>query len=113
MDDTQRLIRIAYDAVDNKKARDIKILDLKDISPITDYFVICSGSSTTQVKAIADEVEEKLAKEGAYLHHKEGYSSGRWVLLDLGNIIVHVFHTEDREFYSIERLWADADVINY
>jgi ribosome-associated protein len=103
----------ACEAADNKKALDIKVLDIKEISPITDYFIICSGSSTIQVKAIADEIEDKLAKSGYYLYHKEGYSTGRWVLLDFGRVIIHVFHNEDREFYSLERLWADAEVINF
>lgn len=103
----------ACEAADNKKAFDIKVLDLKDISPITDYFIICSGSSTIQVRAIADEIEEKLVNAGHNLYHKEGYSTGRWILLDFGRVIIHVFHTEDREFYSLERLWADAEVINY
>jgi ribosome-associated protein len=103
----------ACSAAENKKAQDIKVLDIRDISPITDYFIICSGSSTVQVKAIADEVETKLVENGFYLYHKEGYNTGRWVLLDFGNAIVHVFHNEDREFYSLERLWADAEVMNF
>jgi ribosome-associated protein len=96
----------------NKKAKDIKILNVIDISPIADYFIICSGNSTVQVKAIADEIEDKMAEEGYELNHKEGYSSGRWILLDYGNLIVHVFHSEDREFYDLERLWADAVAVN-
>lgn len=99
-------------AAANKKAEDIRILKIDEVSPIADYFVICSGNSTVQVKAITDEVEEKMAEEGYELNHKEGYSSARWVLLDYGNIIVHIFHREDREFYGLERLWADAMIVN-
>jgi len=105
---------IAYfigSAASEKKARDIKILNVDGISPIADYFVICSGNSSIQVKAIADEIEDKMAEEGYNLNHKEGYGSGRWVLLDYGNVIAHVFYTEDRDFYDIERLWADAEAI--
>lgn len=112
-EDIKKLISTACDAADNKKARDIKILDIRDISPITDYFIICSGSSTIQVRAIADEIEDKLEAIGYELYHKEGYDSSKWILLDFGNIIIHVFEDEERSFYNIERLWADAEVINY
>ncbi len=107
------IILHAWQAASGKKAHDIKVLDVRGISPITDYFIICSGSSTVQVKAIADEVEEKLTEDGYPLFHKEGYNSARWILLDFGDVIIHVFHDEDRDFYSLERLWADADVINF
>lgn len=96
----------------NKKAVDVKILDVSRISPITDYFVICSGNSTVQVKAIADEIEDKMAEQGYELKHKEGYRSAAWILLDYGNIIAHVFYQEERDFYGLERLWADADAIS-
>ena len=102
----------ACSAADSKKAQDIKVLDLRGISPIADYFIICSGKSVIQVKAIADEIEGKRVESGYVLNHKEGYDSGRWVLLDFGSVIIHVFHNEDRDFYNLERLWADAEVIN-
>lgn len=95
-----------------KKAKDVKILNVSDISPITDFFIICSANSSIQVKAIADEIEEKMEEKGNDLKHKEGYTSARWVLLDYGNVIAHVFNTEDREFYDLERLWADAQMIS-
>ena len=98
-------------AASDKKARDIMILNVGDISPIAEYFVICSGSSTVQVKAIADEIEDKMQEKGIELNHKEGYQGARWVLLDYGNIIAHIFHHDDREFYGLERLWADAESI--
>lgn len=106
---------IAYDigsAAANKKAKDIRILDIRDISPIADYFVICSGGSSIQVKAIAEEIEEKMGEKQLWPLHKEGYDSARWILLDYGNVIVHIFHQEDREFYDLERLWADAVAIS-
>lgn len=96
----------------NKKAHDIKILDVSKVSTFTDYFVLCSGNSTTQVKAIADEIEEKMDQKGISINHKEGYKTARWVLLDYGDVIVNIFHHEDREFYSIERLWADVEAIS-
>lgn len=99
-------------AAAGKKAMDIKILNLKDISPITDYFVLCSGNSTVQVKAIADEIEDKMQEIGMKLNHKEGYRDGKWILLDFESVIAHIFYKEDREFYDIERVWADAQIIN-
>ena len=99
-------------AASNKKARDIKILNVKGISEIADYFVICSGTSTIQVKAIADEIEEKMAESGYVISHKEGYNSGKWILLDYGSVIAHIFYEEDREFYDLERLWVDAEAIS-
>jgi len=112
-DNSRVLILHALEAASNKKAKDVKVLDIKDISSITDYFIICSASSTVQVKAIADEIEGKLVENEFHLYHREGYSTARWVLLDFGDVIIHVFHEEDREFYNLERLWADAEVINY
>lgn len=112
-EDVKKFVLTACDAADNKKAGDIKVLDIRDISPIADYFIICSGSSPIQVRAIADEIEEKIENAGYELYHKEGYESSRWILLDFGEIIIHVFHEEERNFYNIERLWADAEVINY
>ena len=96
----------------NKKAHDIKILNVSKVSSITDYFVLCSGNSTTQVKAIADEIEEKMNQKGLLISHKEGYKTARWILLDYGDVIINIFHHEDREFYCIERLWADAEAIS-
>lgn len=112
VDDSNVLILHGCKAADSKKAQDIKILDIRDISPITDYFIICSAPSTVQVKAISDEIEIKLVENGFKIYHKEGYNTGHWILLDFGNVIIHVFHNEDRDFYSLERLWADAEVIN-
>lgn len=107
------IILHAWHAASSKKAHDVKVLDVRGISPIADYFVICSGSSTTQVRAIADEVEDKLLQSGCCLLHKEGYDAARWILLDFGDVIIHIFHDEDRDFYGLERLWADAEVINF
>ncbi|SHH66889.1 ribosome silencing factor [Sporanaerobacter acetigenes] len=99
-------------ACDDKKAFDIKVLNIQKISSIGDYFVIASGNSTSQVTAIADEIDEKMSKIGFGLVQKEGYSSARWILLDYGDIIVHVFHREDRSFYNLERLWSDSEEVD-
>lgn len=95
-------------AASDKKARDIVILDMHGVSLVTDYFVICSANSTTQVQAIADNIEEKLQEQGIRMLHKEGYREARWILLDYGSCVVHVFVEEDRRFYNLERLWGEA-----
>lgn len=105
-----QLARKAATAAGDKKARDVVILDMTALSPVTDYFVICSGNTTTQVKAIADGVEDALAEQGILPLHKEGYRAARWVLLDYGSFVVHIFTTEDRQFYSLEQLWGEARV---
>ncbi len=103
-----QMAQLAVRLMDDKKARQVRILDIRKISLVSDYFVLCSGGSTNQVRAIADHVEETLDELGVPLHHSEGYKNGRWVLLDYGDVVIHVFHEEDREFYDLERLWGDA-----
>jgi len=106
--DMLELANIAKDALDEKLGKDVKVLDLRGLSNIADFFVIASGSNPNQLRAMADLVEEKLFKAGLKLHHSEGYSGGMWILLDFGNIIVHIFNSEQRDFYSLDRVWADA-----
>lgn len=97
--------------LDNKKARDITAIEIKDLTTIGDYFVIASGSSNTQVKALCDTVEEGMTALGFEPLRKEGYQSAMWVVLDYTDVIIHIFSKEAREFYSLERLWADAPKI--
>lgn len=92
----------------NKKGYDVKIMDLRDISSFADFFVICSADSDTQVKAIADEVDRSLSKEGIKCHNIEGYKALQWILLDYFDVVVHVFHKEARAYYNLEKLWGDA-----
>lgn len=94
-------------ACEDKKGIDLKVLNIRKLTPIADYFVIVSGNSSAQVIALADEIEEKISKAGETEFSKEGYRGGRWILLDLGDIVVHIFHKEEREFYDLERLWTD------
>ena len=101
-------VKLAAKCFDDKKAQDIVALEIGGLTSIADYFVIGSGSSSTQVKAIADEIEEKMAEAGFDPAHREGYSGGMWILLDYSDVVCHVFHNETREFYGIERLWSDA-----
>jgi ribosome-associated protein len=95
----------------NKKGYDVNILDLRKLATFTDFFVICSADSDTQVKAIADEIDKSLRDEGIKCWHKEGYMALSWVLLDYVDVVVHVFKKESREFYNIEKLWGDAHTI--
>ena len=99
--------RIAAD----KKAMDVVVLDMRDASSITDYFLICSGGSERQVQAIADAIDEQLTQSGIASLGVEGYREGRWILMDYGDVIVHVFSRDTREFYDLERLWANAPKI--
>lgn len=96
--------------LNEKKANNIQVIDLKQMSVLTDYFVICSGSSTTHIKALADELEETFTGMGIKHSHMEGYDSARWILMDYHDVIVHIFHEQEREFYSLERLWSDGIV---
>lgn len=91
-----------------KKADDILLLNMEGLSPVTDYFVICSAPNNILVKAIADNIEDKMAELGVNPIHKEGYADGRWVLMDYGDVVAHIFLEEDRDFYNLEQLWADA-----
>ncbi len=95
----------------DRKAADVVVLDLRKISSATDYFVIASGTSDTHVRAIAEHVQDEMRKDGVRAHHIEGATGGRWVLLDFIDFVVHVFHPVLREFYQLERLWSDADVL--
>lgn len=101
-------------AASSKKAERIVILDVSQLLVITDHFVICSGNTDRQVRTIADEVEKRLLDETSLKpYRREGKSEGRWVLLDYVDFVVHVFHAEDREYYNLERLWADAPVVPF
>lgn len=98
-------------AAEDKKAHELVALNLKGISLLADYFVICHGNSDTQVQAIAQEVRKKAGELGVTVRGLEGFDTARWVLVDLGDVVVHVFHREEREYYNIERLWSDAKVV--
>ena len=102
----------AAKALDSKKGRDIKVLEIDKITTLADYFVICSGGSNTQINALGDEVEKELTLAGEEPLHREGYRGGTWVLLDYGCVVVHVFNDEARKFYSLEHLWADGEEVD-
>lgn len=97
--------------MEDKKGEDIKIIDIENVSVIADYFVICSASNSSQTQALVDNVEEMLFKAGYECRQKEGNRSSTWVLLDYGDVIVHVFSKEDRLFYDLERIWRDGKIM--
>jgi len=99
-------------ALEHHKARDVIVLDLRSLSDATDYFIIASGTSDTHVRAVAEQVLDTMRERSRKPHHVEGVSQGRWVLLDFVDFVVHVFHPSLREFYRLERLWADAPVVH-
>lgn len=99
-----QIAKVLYD----KKAQDIKVLYVGGMTVITDYMVIASGRSALQVKSLADDVEDAMAEQGCTMRAKEGTAEGRWIVLDYGTVLVHIFHPEDREFYHLERLWEDG-----
>lgn len=109
IDSKKKALLIAKFAQD-KKAEDIAVIDLRKIPTICDYFVIVSGSSNRKVKAIAEFIEEESNKRGIKVWHVEGKKEACWILLDCGDIVVHIFYKEARDFYNLERLWADAPV---
>ncbi len=108
----QALVGKAILALEDKKAEDIRIIDISEVSVIADYFIIANGNNVSQIQAMADEVEEKLYKAGCPLKQKEGYTNANWVLLDFGDIIIHIFDKENRLFYDLERIWRDGVLID-
>lgn len=107
------IIETAAAAAREKKAEEIVALDLRGLSSIADYFLICGGSNPRQVAAIAEEIDASLRRSGCRPLRTEGLSEGRWVVMDFGGVLVHVFHREAREYYSLESLWGDAGRLEY
>lgn len=110
--ENQELLKIAVKAADDKRAEDILALNMKGISLIADYFIICHGNSDKQVQAIAKEMKDKAEENGYEVKRVEGFDEGRWILLDMGDVIAHVFHREERSYYNLERLWGDAPLVD-
>ena len=108
----KEIAEAAVRALDAKNAHDLKLLHTTDVTVLADYFVICTAASTTQIKTLADAVEAALEALGETKQHREGYRSGSWVLLDFGCVVVHLFMEEARQFYNLERLWADAETVD-
>lgn len=105
------MAQIACKAIDDKKGQDIKVIDIHNVSVIADYFVIASGTNSNQVQAIVDNVEEQLGRDGFEAKQIEGNRNSSWILMDYGDVIVHVFDEENRLFYDLERIWRDGKVL--
>lgn len=111
METVEKMAKLIYDAIDDKLGQDIAVLNVGKVSSLCDYFIIASGSSSRQVKAIADSVEDAMTEIGVEPRGKEGRETQNWILLDYGDIIVHVFDEENRGFYNLEKLWKDAPYV--
>lgn len=108
----RQLLETAVKAADDKRAEDIVVLNMQGISLISDYFIICHGNSDKQVQAIAKEMKDKATEYGYSVKRMEGFEEARWILLDLGDVVAHIFHRDERSYYNLERLWGDAPIEN-
>ena len=109
---SKKMAAMAVEALDDRKGEDIRVIDISQISTLADYFIIAAGTNINQVQALADNVQEKLGRAGYNTKNVEGYDSANWILLDFGDIIVHVFDSENRLFYDLERIWRDGKIID-
>lgn len=105
---SKELVLLAANACDDKKAENIVVLDMQQVSLIADYFLICHGNSERQVQSISREIKDQAEEKGIEVKRMEGFDQGRWVLVDLDDVVCHIFHREEREYYNLERLWGDA-----
>ncbi|THE07233.1 ribosome silencing factor [Enterococcus hirae] len=112
MIDSKEQLKIAVEAADSKRGEDILALDVRKVSLLADYFMICSANSERQIQAITEEIIEKQEENNYEVKRIEGKEGGKWILIDLGDVIVHVFHTPERSFYNLEKLWSDAPLVD-
>lgn len=112
MNQSKKMTKLAIAALEDKKANDVRVIDIAGVSVIADYFVIASGSNTNQVQAMADSVREALGRAGHEPRQVEGYGSANWILMDYNDIIVHIFSDESRTFYDLERIWRDGKEVS-
>ncbi len=108
-----QIARLAVDVASDKKATDIVLLDIRGVSVIADYFVICTGANPRQIRAIASAIDEKLSEQGQPAFHREGSPESGWLLLDFSDVIVHIFGPKERDYYRLERLWSNAKTVIY
>lgn len=111
MDEAKKMARLACEALEDKKALDVKVIGLEKISTLADYFIIASGANRNQVQAMADNVDEILGRAGYQAKQMEGYQSANWILMDYGDIVIHIFDEENRLFYDLERIWRDGQSV--
>ncbi|ELK45517.1 ribosome silencing factor [Halobacillus sp. ACCC02827] len=109
--ESKELVTLAAQACDEKRANDIVVLDMAEVSLIADYFLICEGSNERQVQAIARELKNQAEEQGIEVKRMEGFEQARWILVDLNDVVCHIFHKDERHYYNLERLWGDADTV--
>ena len=109
--DSREMAKLVVQALEDKKGEDIKVIDISEVSVLADYFIIANGSNRSQVQALSDNVQEMLGKAGVHSKQIEGYESANWILLDFSDVIVHIFDSENRFFYDLERIWRDGKVV--
>lgn len=112
MTQAAEMTKIAIAALEDKKAEDISVIDISGVSVLADYFIIANGNNKSQVQALIDSVEEKLGRAGHHPKNVEGYQTGNWILMDYGDVIVHVFDRQNRLFYDLERIWRDGKKVD-
>ena len=110
--DSKQITKIAFDALEDKKGVNIKVIDISSISILADYFIIAGGTNENQVKALADNVEEKLAEDEIMPKQIEGYDNANWILMDYQDVIIHIFNEQDRLFFDLERIWSDGQLVD-
>lgn len=108
----KEMTKLAILALEDKKAEDIRVIDISEVSIVADYFIIANGSNRSQIQALSDHVQETLGKAGYELKQAEGYNTANWILLDFGDLIVHIFDKENRLFYNLERIWRDGKIVD-
>ena len=109
---SNELCKITVEALEDRKAEDIKVIDIRELSPIADYFIIANGNNQNQIQAMRDAADEALYKAGLKVKQVEGNQSSTWILMDYGDIIIHIFSKEDRLFYDLERIWRDGKIMD-
>lgn len=109
---SKEIAKLAITALEDKKAEDIKVIDISEVSVIADYFIIANGTNRSQIQTLSDNVDEILGKAGVHLRQVEGYDNANWVLLDFQDVIIHIFDKENRLFYDLERIWRDGKLID-
>ena len=112
LEKVNEMAKMAIEALEDKKAEDIRVIDISQVSILADYFIIANGSNRSQIQALSDSVEEKLGRAGYPVKQMEGYETANWVLLDFGDIMVHIFDHENRIFYDLERIWRDGRIVD-
>lgn len=105
---SKEIAKIAINALEDKKAQDLKVIDIAEISSVADYFIIAGGTNRNQVQAMCDNVDECLGRAGVHCKQTEGYQNANWILMDFGDVIIHIFDEENRSYYNLERIWRDG-----